>query len=275
MSFNARTLHLLFGRGQFNMDDARAFQPMVPVAEDDPFDAAERRLLILFASRCGSSYLCRVLRGTNLMGDPSELLNPNALQGVAERHNTTTMNETLRAMVRNYSTENGTFIAKSSPRNLSLLYGIGEFPANLDRWRFMLLTREDLIGQAISIVKMNLSGQRHSIHEVKRELTDDDYDFDAIVTQVNAIKNSNVTSEMFMRVHGLKYLHMTYETFIDDVPKAVKRIGRRIGVEIPDEAIHPDQDLKQLRDDLTERWRERFIDDMKQGVAAIAADPEL
>lgn len=275
MSFNARTLHLLFGRGQFNMDDARAFQPMVPVTEDDPFGDAQRRLLILFASRCGSSYLCRVLRGTGLMGDPSELLNPNALQDVAERHNTSTMNETLRALVKNYSTDNGTFIAKSSPRNLSLLYGIGEFPANLDRWRFMLLTREDLIAQAISIVKMNLSGQRHSIHDIKRELTDDDYDFDAIVTQLNAIKNSNVSSEMFFKAHGLKYLHLTYENFIADVPKTIKRIGRRIDVDIPDDAIHPDQDLKQLRDELTERWRERFIEDMKRNVAAIAADPEL
>lgn len=275
MSINSRPLHHLFGRGQFNMDEARSFQPMVPVSENDPFDVAERRLLILFASRCGSSYLCRVLRGTGLMGDPSELLNPNALQDVAKRHKTENMNDTIRSMIQNYSTENGTFVTKSSPRNLSLLYALEEFPHNLNRWHFMLLTREDIIGQAISIVKMNLSGRRHSIHEEKRKLTDDDYDFDAIATQINAIKNSNVTSEMFVRAHGLKFLQLTYESFIDDIPTSIKRIGWHIGIDIPDKKIETDQDLKPIRDDLSERWRERFVEDMKRNVALIAYDPEL
>lgn len=275
MSFNARTLHNLFGRGQFNMDEGRSFQPFTNVSEDDPFSEADRRLLILFASRCGSSYLCRVLRGTGLMGDPSELLNPNALQQVAARYSTSTMNDTLRALVKSYSTANGTFIAKSSPRNLALLYAIGEFPANLGRWNFMLLTREDLVGQAISIVKMNLSGQRHSIHDAEKELTQDDYDFDAIVTQLNAIKNSNISSEMFFKSQVIEYYHLTYERFIENIPNAIKDIGKKIGVDIPDSAIQPDQDLKQMRDDLTDHWRARFFEDMRTNIAMIAADPEL
>ena len=52
-------------------------------------------------------------------------------------------------------------------------------------------------------------------------------------------------------------------------------IGDWVGVEIPDSAIFPDQDLKPMRDSITEIWRERFIADMRKNISVIANDPEI
>ena len=133
---------------------------------------------------------------------------------MAKRHNTSTINETLRGLIKNYSNENRTFVTKSSPWNLSLLYNIGEFPQNLNIWHYMLFTCNYIVGQAIAIVKMNIYGQIHSIYDLKNKFQEDYCNVNAICKELNSIKNSNVASLIFLRGNGLPYIHFTYEQFL-------------------------------------------------------------
>lgn len=270
MISDPQAVNRLFGPGTFSLKADHLTQPFVTIDKDDPFDGCARRLIMLFASRCGSSYLCRVLKGTGLMGMPAELFNKRKMRELAIEYGSRTANETIRRMVADHCTANGTFVVKSGPRNLALLYALREYPENFARWHFAFLTRDDVVRQAISIVRMGLTGQVHSFHEPRRILTDDDYDFAAIATQLNNVRNSNNASLMFLKTNALPYIHLVYEDFIADIAGSARRLGKHIGVDIPETTISPHQDTDRVGDDLTGRWAQRFVEDMARVLPDVA-----
>jgi LPS sulfotransferase NodH len=124
----------------------------------------------------------------------------------------------------------------------------------LPNLHFVYLSREDLLGQAISSARALQTGQYRSTQRVKQVAI---YNPDLIRSQLVAIVRERGQWEAFFARTGIEPLRIIYERFLEDRLTHVRLVADLMGVENPviDERRI---DLAIQCDAVTEEWRQRF-----------------
>ena len=220
------------------------------------FEVPDKILAVLFASRAGSNYLGQLLSSTGWFSEIGESFRPSQLNKIRERHDLPDNHAAAQWMIRNRGTPDA-FGFKAGFTVLVAAAELGFLADVLNRTQIVLLRRRDRVAQAVSIVKMILSGRGHSRQPEGRRLTDVDYDADAIAFQVAAITEVDAQLEEFARRLGKDAPIFWYEEIHADPLSAVSEICRLMGLEMPPD-YEPHVRLEVLRDDLSARWVRRF-----------------
>ena len=117
------------------------------------------------------------------------------------------------------------------------------------------LTREDVLGQAISAAKADQTQRYRSTHPA---IGPSLYDARAIRANLNYLVMADARWRAFFARNQLAPLRLTYERVAEDPPGAVRAIAARLGLGEQIQIDRTKVSLQIQRDAETLAWRERF-----------------
>lgn len=215
-----------------------------------------RTLLILFASRSGSNFLAQLLCSTGWFAEINESFRPSQLKKIAERHGLPDCHAAAQWMIDRRGTAHA-FGLKAGFATLIAAAELGALSELLETGHVVLLRRRDRLGQAISLVRSRLAGRTHSGQQERREVTDADYDREAIAFQLDLIGEREQQFEDMAKRFGKDASVVHYEDVCSDPQRHVAAICESMGLPFPENYV-PEVRVQILRDDLSERWAKRF-----------------
>ena len=226
---------------------------------------------ILCTARSGSSLLSVALQAYGF--DFHEYLNANGLLRQVVVSNGVKATSELAPHFAQKATVDGRISIKTPSNGLQYLFAMGEFPKNLDQWRFVYLRRGNLVRQAISGFIAQRTGQWTKNMEQKGEVTDSDYSFDELHKLVNVYAQGNRTLERFIGLLGLPTYNVVYEDFLSDQKRILAEIAQFLGCNVDDypEAASHKPWLERQATELNDIWENRFREDLLERLSPVEA----
>ena len=225
---------------------------------DNPFRSLTKRFVIASSARTGSHLLCERLLTHGAV--VTECFLPGQILAACRKAGTAS----LAAYCERYLENNalgGVFGTKGLTRLLAPLILAGEFPEYRHDWRFVHLTREDILKQAISFVIADLTQSWRSFKAPARELGDEDFDA-ARIARTRAtceLRNRqwNDTFELF----GIEPMRITYEQLSSDPDGVAARVAEYLdltGPPVTDKRfVNPPLEVQTTN--VNARWEEMFL----------------
>ncbi|MGE4481305.1 Stf0 family sulfotransferase [Acidocella sp.] len=222
--------------------------------------AVPRRSIVLATSeRTGSEWLCEIMGGTGVMGRPSEYLNTYWMRRFIPDYPEDVPSQI--ALARRFGvTANGCLAIKMHPWHFDRLPGDAVFSSFFPDPRFVFLTREDHLGQAISLVRAR---QTEKFHSITSETRPAEYDARQIEDALGEVIVSQARWSKFFSRNGIQPLRLSYEDFAEKPEETLKRIAAFAGVSIPFARHGIRARLSVQRDGTSHAWRERFLSEKR------------
>jgi LPS sulfotransferase NodH len=206
--------------------------------------------------RSGSNYLCQLLSSTGRLGRPLEYFNGPARRALEDFQYPDDPEDQLQEVLTRGATPNGLYGVKLFSHQSDELRHLG-WASRLPGLRFIHLERRDLLGQAISRVRADQTGQFRAYPQVQRSSAR--YSRAAISRRLNEIVVGQARWRLFFSVNGVVPLLLLYEQIVADPSAAAKQVAEFLEEPLPDPFTAAKVDLQIQRDDLTEEWRRRFL----------------
>ena len=231
--------------------------------------------------RSGSTLLCEMLAATNVAGRPNSYFRPQDILYWAERWGVPTGIEAvdferlyLSAMLREGSNETGIFglrlmwssIAEAARRLNSVNGGEADIAASFEQafghTLYIHLSRQDKVGQAISLVRAEQSGLWHlaadgSVLEGTTSPLPVTYDGDRIATVFGELESDDAAWDDFFRTRHIEPLRLVYETVTADPQSALASILEALGRD-PDIASTVATGTARMANATSLEWSARF-----------------
>jgi LPS sulfotransferase NodH len=160
----------------------------------------------------------------------------------------------MDAILQIGATPNGVYAVKLFASQFATFSGRLRWLDLLPNLQFVYLSREDLLGQAISLARATQTAQYRSTQPPKQLAI---YDADLIRSQLLAIVRERAQWEVFFSRTGIEPLRIVYERFVEDRSGHVRLVADLMNIEhaVIDECRI---NLAIQRDAETEEWRQRF-----------------
>jgi LPS sulfotransferase NodH len=207
--------------------------------------------------RSGSVFLCRILRSTGVLGDPSEYFDASTLRdgrGVSDYP--LDPEGQLAQIPRLGATPNGVYGFKIFSHQFDAVKAT-RWAERLPSLSFVYLERQDMLGQAMSLVRARQTGQW--VPSIAAE-TEPVYRPDEIAVTLTLLARAQARWRYYFASNGLSVLHLDYEQVMASPQAAADAVGALVGLtetpKVDMARIGPEQIQ---RDALTEAWRARFI----------------
>jgi LPS sulfotransferase NodH len=213
--------------------------------------------MMLFPSRAGSNFLGQLLSSTGWFNEIAESFNPGQVAKIKARHDLNDSHQALQWMIDNRGTPHA-FGFKAGFFVLSASADSGFLSEVIDRAHVILLRRRDRVAQAVSLQKGKMGGRMHTLQSGARELVDEDYDGEALSREVHNIKRTEIRLAECAERLGKKAPLFYYEDICADPVTHVTAICDMMGLEMPWHYEPKKVRLNVLRDDLSQRWIDRF-----------------
>jgi LPS sulfotransferase NodH len=214
----------------------------------------QRGYAICTQPRSGSNLLCQYLSSTDQLGHPLEYFNGPGRRTLGLPDFPDAPKLQIEAVLRLGATPNGVYALKLFASQFTAFSRRLRWMDLLPNLHFVYLTRDDLLGQAISWARALQTEQYRSMQPAKRPAV---YDADLIRSQLMAIVLERAQWEAFFARTGIEPLRIVYERFLEDRSGHVERVANLVGVENP-VVDHQKVDLVIQRDAVTEEWEQRF-----------------
>lgn len=221
------------------------------------FYSPKHILLMLFPSRAGSNYFGQLLCSTGWFNEIGESFNPGQVAKIKDRHGLADSHQALQWMIDHRGTPHA-FGFKAGFFVLSAAAESGFLSEVIDRAHVILLRRRDHVAQAVSLQKGKLGGRMHTLQFDKRELTDDDYDGEALLREVHNIERTEAGLADCADRLGKKAPVFYYEDICADPVRNVAAVMDLMKLEMPWNYRPLKVRLDVVRDGLSQRWAERF-----------------
>jgi LPS sulfotransferase NodH len=130
------------------------------------------------------------------------------------------------------------------------------WPCRLPGLTFVYLERRDVLGQAISWVRAGQTGQYRSTSPVQGTPA---YDPLLIRARLSMLLVEQARWRDYFAVNAVTPLFLVYEDVLRAPARAVRAVGRRVGLALPPRIDLDLVDLAIQRDALSDDWRARFI----------------
>jgi len=228
-----------------------------------------RNYIIYFTPRSGSSWLTDLIRSTERMGNPGEWLNPEFIPRITKALNTHDPKSYFSVLRRRQSAgrifgmEVTYFQLNKVFPNNSMLFEL----FNLGCPQFFLI-REDIVAQAVSLLKAVTTGVYHSSNATAEALKNAEdsfaYDDAGIRQWIEHIRSMERRSIAFLERFGLRPQYLTYEEQTRrPETQVLAAFARRLKVEETDFATATSGQKKistALNDSFVQRFRAENTD---------------
>lgn len=219
----------------------------------------ERTLFICFTNRSGSNYLSAALASTGKVKPAREYLNHPMIERRSHRLGITHFDDYLRQIADEFG-HNDTFTLKAGLRQLYHLAKLGFLDDLLPDPRFILITRDDVVAQAVSWVVASQTGQWTSNQE--RGDAELEYDFAAIHTRIGVLLEENVAFRAFLSRNGCETHFVRYEDMRARPGRTVKTLAEALGFESVQ--FRPGRvAIKSQHSPVNAEWKARYLEDVR------------
>lgn len=211
---------------------------------------------ILSGPRTGSTWLCRLLSETRVLGRPAEhYLLPQG-ERVIDTNNKTQQKflskEFTDDLIDNRSTPNNIFGAKGSP------FGLRAMRSHLEPVQVIFLQRRDVIMQAISFYLRDSNNDWKTEQSAKIKCEDIKYDNTGLFEAYSRIVLGNSARYNFCAINHIYPLSIYYEDLYRDPTSWIQYIGNYIGVSVDIGSIDR-YEGSMLRTQGSYEWKDIFI----------------
>ncbi|OSP55390.1 Stf0 family sulfotransferase [Pseudoruegeria sp. SK021] len=238
------------------------FAGIAPVAVSDlrvrlrPYP--DRRFLILFTPRSGSSRLTDLMARTRVLSHPGESFAPGHMPTMAREVGATDMATYVARQTWRHATK-GVYGAEITYAHL--LQGFArpdQLFTMLRPTALIWLIRENIVAQAVSASRMVQTGQAHLVGPAREKHEPFRYDPQAIARYVGRLRWMERRSEALVQRSGLVPMRLSYEQMVatadaDLLAALSAHIGSAPLPETPPRSVH-----RKLGDDLNIAYSERF-----------------
>jgi LPS sulfotransferase NodH len=90
------------------------------------------------------------------------------------------------------------------------------------------------------------------------------YDRQLIQRCLVEVVRQNASWDCFFHAFGIRPLVVTYESLAADPPRVVREVASFVGIDLAANEPIPGPRTERQRDDDSETWRARFVDEMRQ-----------
>jgi LPS sulfotransferase NodH len=213
-------------------------------------------LFLCFTNRCGSNYLAHMLATTGAFNEAGEFFNaPTVLEHAASLR--------LRSLPAYFSalpqlvTHGGRIAAKAGVDQVVMLADAGILPALGTRAKYLLLERQDRLGQAISRVIASQTGRWTTAHASDVPDAALVYDRTAIDEELAKIARGNAAFYAFFAANGIVPVHTTYEAVLKDPAPVIDAVAASMGT--GPLVAHPEAvRIGRQRNVVNDAWREAY-----------------
>jgi LPS sulfotransferase NodH len=219
----------------------------------------QQSLVLATDERTGSELLCQMLGATGRLGRPSEYLNTAWNQRFIPDYPNDVKSQIVIAH-RAGTTLNGCFSMKLHPWHVDRLLLESTMAATFPAPKFVRLTRQDLLSQAISLYRARQTGRFHSHID---EQSPAEFDAHAIAVNIQHLAANRARWDMYFARNEISPLNINYEELCTDPFNVVQSIGDLMGEPIKKAQLASFIPLRRQADALTADWRSRFLQEYR------------
>lgn len=216
-----------------------------------------RFVFICFTDRCGSHFLAEALASSELLNNAGEMFNADVVIGDSKAYGLHDLGTYVGHLARSRQ-RNGILVSKLSVTQMGMLAKAGILDHVLTRTSFILLERDDKLGQAISYALALGSGRWTSAHKAGIALEDVPFAPDVVAGFIGGVATEMSLFHRFFGMNGIIPLHVSYE-MLDAMPDSmVPWVGEWLG--LSDLRFTPSTlRLRRQASEVNQAWRERFL----------------
>ncbi|MBC7985643.1 MAG: sulfotransferase [Sphingomonadaceae bacterium] len=212
-------------------------------------------LIMLFAARAGSSYAGTLIGNLPGFGIVTESLNPRALERARLRYELTHDADALQLFLDRRGRE--MFGFRCTQIGLASAISTGLLAQYLDRARFIVLRRRDVVAQAVSMVVAQRSGQFHSFQPRTGDVSVDDYDYAVIDDRRRTIESIYARHDAVLTALGATAPTFYYEDVAPDPRGFVGGVCDYLNLAMP-EAPEIETRVEKLPNTINAEWIRRY-----------------
>jgi trehalose 2-sulfotransferase len=228
---------------------------------------ANRGYMICGSARSGSTYFCRLLASTGLLGHPREYFNLRARRQQDPDY-PADPREQLGLVFSAGATKNGIYGLKVFPNHIQLLEPKIDLFRDLPNLALVQLVRRDLLGQAISLARARQVWKRNGAALQPEQPVYDQQQITECIGHI--IGDGRLWSDILAR-RGLQPLTVTYEEISADPQPVVDRVAALLGLPLPVPIGPGAVTSKVQRDAISAEWRQRFLAETGEEFGHLAA----
>jgi len=225
-------------------------------------DTRQKGVITLTTGRSGSSWLGGLVNSAGTMGHSGEWLDMNILPKPRKSYSADGF---FAHVISAASSANGHFSMKIFPHHVqdttaAFKVDILRRAITTHDIKLLLLTREDRLGQAISLVRARQTGKWGST-AAQTSAQPQRYSFKRLCKAYFHIGKGYDFWRSYLAINDLTFEAFTYETLLENPAPFLESHARHFGVALPEA---PHSGLKIQRDDTTNTWRQRFLQDIAE-----------
>lgn len=223
-----------FGQNLWPETGTSATPPTPDPAEPAPVG---KLLILCMTPRSGSTALSAALSDSKLMGRSGERLGNGPLKKIIEAQRPASLVALLRAVIEDSRTRNGVAQIKCDlPQLLPFLLDAACLPI-IQQAQMVYLTREDILGQAISRYRGFQTGLWHSTQAAAATGSlEVAYDFAAIKGQIDRLVQMMAAYERLFAALNLQPIRISYEQVTQNSQMVMARIADAMQITLPEGA---------------------------------------
>lgn len=219
---------------------------------------ADRGYMICTTPRSGSNYLCQLLASTGQLGNPIEYFNTRSRRNHTDARYPKDRCGQLDIIRSTGATPNGIYAVKVMPLQYSRVAKKVDLFRELPNLELVRFRRRDLLGQAISVARVQQTGQFRASSRASGQLI---YDAQGIRNCIHAVRARESMWDQLMLEAGMQPLTLEYEDVMRDPQAAVDQVATLMGL-AASPLVDPARVLVTVqRDRETDAWRQRFLAD--------------
>lgn len=212
--------------------------------------------LICTTPRSGSNLLCELLESTGVLGRPREYFNGIGRRTFDDPEFPDDPELQMRRAIERGTTPNGVFGLKLFASQMQHALGSATFVRHLDAAVFVHLQREDLLGQAISMVRARQSGQFRAYQPATGAVS---YDARAIEHALDDLVTQHAAWRIYFQRCAIPAIEATYDEVVSSPGGIAARLAGAIGIADAVAVRHDTITLSPQSDAQSQEWRARFV----------------
>lgn len=214
-------------------------------------------VFLCFVNRSGSNYLAELLASSCRYNRAGEILNYPAVIEMSKSRRFTRFQDFFAHLVTRQQ-QSGRFFVKAALQHLEILTRAGVLDQIADRSQFIMLERNDVLGQAISFALAFATRAFSSEVEGSADPQDIAYSRETIDRYLDTVAMSRQQFATFFGRNGIVPFRMMYEQLVADPEGEVTRLARELG--LPDFALDMSSvRLQRQAGPVNDEWRRRYL----------------
>lgn len=222
-----------------------------------------KNVFVCFTNRCGSNYLVELLGSTDYFPVGEEFFNWDTVINNSRIRKINSFDEYCLFLLEKMR-KNNFFISKVSWQQLFMISKLGQIPNLIDSPKFILIKRDNLIDQAISLLIADQTKAWTSYQSSEKNMIQ--YDYQRILLIIQKISESNTMFETYFKLFEARYLTLLYEDIYNNPIATIEHICDFLKITCK----HPElkkMRVKKQRNKINQEFKERFMYDLKQDFA--------